>query len=102
MLISIYMAHVAAISPTLQDQLTQLANLLEQAGRLARELSLVPSKFTPVTDRLRPIRVPKAQAWFWTDEWQQGEREVDEAVRRGAYQQFDSIEKLLADLHAQV
>lgn len=33
---------------------------------------------------LRPqIAVPADQAWFWTDRWQEAEREVDEHVKRG-------------------
>jgi hypothetical protein len=33
---------------------------------------------------LRPKKVIDAsQAWFWTPEWQAGEREVDEAAARG-------------------
>lgn len=31
------------------------------------------------------------QAWFWTPEWQAGEREADEELRRGEYEEFDSI-----------
>ncbi len=27
--------------------------------------------------------IPKDQAWFWTEEWQKGEREADEAILRG-------------------
>lgn len=27
------------------------------------------------------------QAWFWTPEWQQGEREVDDALARGEHGQ---------------
>ena len=27
--------------------------------------------------------IPKDQAWFWTEEWQKGEREADEAIARG-------------------
>ncbi len=27
--------------------------------------------------------IPKDQAWFWTEEWQKGEREADEAILKG-------------------
>jgi len=27
--------------------------------------------------------IPKDQAWFWTKEWQKGEREADEAILKG-------------------
>src|SRR5207247_10989087 len=33
---------------------------------------------------LRPhVAVPAYQAWFWTERWQQLEREADDAVRAG-------------------
>jgi len=28
-------------------------------------------------------RIDPDQAWFWTPEWQEGEREVDEGIARG-------------------
>ena len=27
--------------------------------------------------------IPKDQAWFWTEDWQKGEREADEAILKG-------------------
>jgi hypothetical protein len=48
---------------------------------------------------LRPtIAVPADQAWFWTERWQQMEREVDEQVARGEVKTYDSIEALFADI----
>jgi hypothetical protein len=32
---------------------------------------------------LKTRRIDPDQAWFWTPEWQEGEREVDEAIARG-------------------
>ena len=38
---------------------------------------------------LRPlIAVDRSQAWFWTPEWQAGEREATEQARRGEGEQF--------------
>lgn len=35
------------------------------------------------------------QAWFWTEEWQKGEREADEDIRAGrTYGPFDSVEEM--------
>jgi AbrB family looped-hinge helix DNA binding protein len=42
--------------------------------------------------------VPKDQLWFWTPEWQNKEREVDEAMARGDYKESDSVDALLRDL----
>jgi len=38
------------------------------------------------------------QAWFWTPEWQAGEREVDEALTAGRTTYFASAEEFLAAL----
>jgi len=40
------------------------------------------------------------QAWFWTEEWQEKEREADEALRKGEFEEFDRVEDLLNDLHS--
>lgn len=38
------------------------------------------------------------QHWFWTDDWQEKEREVDEHIRKGEIQTFDTIEAFLESL----
>lgn len=38
------------------------------------------------------------QAWFWTDEWQAGEREVDEELKAGNAVRFDSDDAFIAHL----
>ena len=48
---------------------------------------------------LRPhLAVPADQAWFWTDRWQQIEREADDAISAGLITTVDGVEELLADL----
>lgn len=39
-----------------------------------------------------------SQAWYWTTEWQEGEREADEDVAAGRVVQFGSIEDMDAEL----
>ncbi|MEA2615166.1 MAG: hypothetical protein QOE72_949 [Chloroflexota bacterium] len=34
---------------------------------------------------IKSRRIEPDQAWFWTPEWQEGEREVDEAIARGEH-----------------
>jgi hypothetical protein len=46
--------------------------------------------------------VPSQQAWFWTEAWQAGEREVNAALEQGAYVVFTSADDLIADLHRSV
>lgn len=48
-------------------------------------------------DRMDDPRLA-SQAWFWTEEWQAGEREVDEQVARGEVRDFASSEEFLAYL----
>lgn len=40
----------------------------------------------------------REQAWFWTDEWQAGEREVDDHIARGEIESFDSMTEFLETL----
>ena len=48
---------------------------------------------------LRPaLPVPADQAWFWTERWQQREREVDEHVAAGRVVVHETSEDFLAHL----
>jgi hypothetical protein len=52
---------------------------------------------------IRQGRIDPDQAWFWSPEWQGGEREVDEAIARGKrggiyYSAEDFIAALEAEL----
>jgi AbrB family looped-hinge helix DNA binding protein len=42
--------------------------------------------------------IDKDQAWFWTEEWQAAEREVEEDLRAGRVKTFDNLSELVADL----
>lgn len=97
----------ALVSPSiLQHKLAQLAKFLEEASLLARELSQTTASATTfkpsIPELKRPAYVPPDEEWFWTEEWQAGEREVNEALQRGEYKVFNSVEELLAELHSQV
>jgi len=50
---------------------------------------------------LRPQRlVDASQAWFWSREWQEGEREVDRLYAAGEYEVFDSGEAMIEELRS--
>ena len=50
---------------------------------------------------LRPhIAVPAGQAWFWTERWQQLERQADEAIDNGRIAATDDIDELLDELES--
>jgi hypothetical protein len=38
------------------------------------------------------------QAYFWTKEWQAGEREADEDIAAGRVETFNTMDDLIADL----
>jgi (2Fe-2S) ferredoxin len=44
------------------------------------------------------VAVPADQAWFWTERWQQMEREVDEHVAADRIVTSESVEEFLREL----
>ena len=42
--------------------------------------------------------IDSSQAYFWTKEWQEAEKEASEDIKAGRVKTFDSVEELLADL----
>jgi len=42
--------------------------------------------------------IDRAQAYFWTAEWQRAEREAQAEIDAGQGRRFDSVEALIADL----
>ena len=46
------------------------------------------------------IKIPRDQAWFWTKEWQEKEREADVDITEGKVRDFESLEALMKDLHS--
>lgn len=43
--------------------------------------------------------IDKDQAWFWTERWQQGEREAEEDIASGRLHRFDNAEEAITFLH---
>jgi AbrB family looped-hinge helix DNA binding protein len=50
---------------------------------------------------IKTIKVPRDQAWFWTPEWQEKEREADIELATGQYTDFDQLEEVLKDLRGE-
>ncbi|MCK4245052.1 MAG: AbrB/MazE/SpoVT family DNA-binding domain-containing protein [Candidatus Omnitrophica bacterium] len=42
--------------------------------------------------------IDKSQAYFWTKEWQEEEKKVDEDYKKGRYKTFKSVKAFLEDL----
>ena len=46
--------------------------------------------------------IPKDQEWFYSKEWQEREREADDAIARGAVSgPFETVEKLMEHLRGE-
>ena len=41
------------------------------------------------------------QDYYWTEEWQAGEKEADEDIKAGRVKHFSSVSSLIAELHSQ-
>jgi len=51
--------------------------------------------------RLVPkIAIDRSQAYFWTERWQQGEREAEEDLHAGRFKQFANMDELIHDLES--
>lgn len=44
------------------------------------------------------VMVPKDQAWFWTDGWQEAEKEVDLDIKAGRIKTANNLDDLMKDL----
>jgi len=71
-----------------------------------QRLGLQPGDFLEVQVRgealyLIPQKlVPRDQAWFWSKEWQEREREADEAIAQGKLSgPFESVDDLIRHLN---
>lgn len=63
------------------------------------EGDVVEAEVTPEGILIRPKKlVDSAQAWFWSEKWQRGEREVEEDIKKGRTKTYSSIDEMLKDL----
>ena len=50
---------------------------------------------------MKPVKlIDPSQAYFWTKEWQAGEREADQDIRKGRVKRFKNVKALIKELHA--
>jgi len=44
----------------------------------------------------RPVMViDKSQSYFWTEDWQKGEKEAEEAKRKGKFKEFEKADETI-------
>ena len=80
-----------------KGQLT-LPEEIRAAARL-EEGDLLDAEITEDGILLRPLKIiDSTQAWFWTPEWQAGEREADADAAAERVEMFDSADQFVAAL----
>ena len=71
---------------------------IRRAARL-EEGDLLEAEITSEGILLRPQKlIDSTQAWFWTPEWQEGEREADADLAAGKTESFASDEEFISAL----
>ena len=79
-------------------QITLPAELRDRVGARTGDVFLAEVEDDVVV--LRPKKlIDSSQAWFWTPEWQKGEREAAADIKAGRVKSFRSVEELIAELH---
>ena len=69
------------------------------ASTTHEKLEITPEVAGVLADYLQEVlATAEDQAWFWTKEWQAGEREAEADLAAGRYQVFDTMEDLIDDL----
>ena len=49
--------------------------------------------------RLIPkVTIDRSQAYFWTEQWQRGEKAVEEDLRAGRFQDYNNMDDLIRSL----
>jgi AbrB family looped-hinge helix DNA binding protein len=80
-----------------KGQLT-LPEEIRSAARLEAG-DLLDAELTPDGILLRPQKLIDAtQSWFWSPEWQAGEREAEADLSAGRIETFDSSDGLITEL----
>jgi hypothetical protein len=81
-------------------QLKEVADLLVQAGMALRRVSTSVNNPMPASTYFpKPKHIAKEDEWFWSEEWQQKEREADEDIANGNVYRFNTAEEAISELH---
>lgn len=82
---------------TRHGQVTLPASVRREAH--VEEGDLLSVRLEGETIVLTPKRlVDKSQAYFWTEQWQQAEREAERDISKGRVRAFDTVDDLIAAL----
>lgn len=79
-------------------QLTLPADLRKRIRAADGDVFVAELRGTDEIILRRKHLIDASQAYFWTPEWQEGEREAQADIRRGRVKRFRSAQALIADL----
>ncbi len=79
-------------------QITLPAEVRRRAGASEGDVFLAEVRDADEIVLRKKRLVDASQAYFWTADWQSGEREAQEDIRRGRTKRFRSAKALVADL----
>ncbi len=79
-------------------QLTLPAEIRRRVKATEGDLFLAEVRDSDEIVLRRKSLVDASQAYFWTEEWQRGEREATEEMKQGRVKRFRSAKALIADL----
>jgi hypothetical protein len=81
------------------DKVQAFVRQAQLASVARKNLEITPDMAGVLADYLREaLATTEDQAWFWTEEWQAGEREAEADLTAGRYEAFDTMEELIDDL----
>ena len=89
----------AVLERPMLDKVQAFARQARLASTTQETLEIAPDVAGVLADYLQEtLATVEDQAWFWTKEWQAGEREAEADLAAGRYQVFDTMEDLIDDL----
>ena len=86
------------------DIATSIKNMTAEMASSREALSINNTLLKATNDLLLQITgfltIFESQSYFWTEEWQEGEREATKDIERGDVHTFHDVEQLLDFLHS--
>ena len=91
---------MAAHAVTSKGQITIPKKIRDKFGLVPGALASIEEQDGKIV--LTPQRLIDAdQAWFWTPEWQEGQREAEKDIRAGRVSKvYDDVDEFIADLRS--